>query len=77
MPSLKKWHLVIRTTFYYKESSIDVLVASVKAVAEGNGLITMVNGICSTFQTALNHFARCHRGYSGGAMDDKEIDQLG
>ena len=53
-------------------------MASAKAVAEGKGLVvTMVNGICSRFETALDHFARCHRGYSGGAMDDNAIDQLG
>ena len=56
---------------------MEVLVASVKAVAEGKGLVvTMVNGICSRFETALNHCARSHRGYSGGAMDDNAIDQL-
>ena len=39
--------------------------------------------VCDHFKSIVagggqngNNFARCHRGYNGGAIDDKAIDQF-
>ena len=49
----------------------------IKSTATDMGMLTEAEGVCSTFEKALSNFAKCHQGYSGGAMDDKAIDQLG
>ena len=52
-------------------------MCTIKSVAKDMGVHTQAEGICNTFEKALSNFSKCHQGYSGGAMDEKAIDELG
>ena len=52
-------------------------MSTIKSLAMDNGMHADADRICGTFEKAFTNFSKCHKGYSGGAMDDEAIDQLG
>ena len=63
-------------TVHIPEYNPSISTKHIECSGRKQSLSHQANGICLRFQTARNNFARRHRGYNGGAMDKKAIDQL-
>ena len=52
-------------------------MSTIKTKAKDMGTLIEAESVCEKFQKAFTNFSKCHKGYSGGAIEDEAISQLG